>query len=135
MPKYVLDDNGIATIVADHDGGICTVNDIVKKFTIFLLCISLVLSIIVYGFFYYETPNTGIATNYSVQQVERFKGYEVLIDSIEPNNAFYGVRTVVQELDSKPKYYSNTFEKMVNRGVSLYYDTINKIDNFKKKWR
>lgn len=31
MPKYVLDEKGILTITSEHDGGIFTVNDVLKK--------------------------------------------------------------------------------------------------------
>ena len=52
MPKYVLDEKGILTITSEHDGGIFTFNDILKKMTIVLLAVSIVSSIGLYGFFF-----------------------------------------------------------------------------------
>lgn len=51
MPKYVLDEKEILTITSEHDGGIFTFNDILKKMTIVLLVVSIVSSIGLYGFF------------------------------------------------------------------------------------
>lgn len=135
MPKYVLDEKGILTITSEHDGGIFTVNDVLKKMTIILLAISIVSSIGIYGFFYNDAQTTNVATQYSIENVYGYDLSNQLTRITNSNDWGDGLKQVYRRIEKYPMYYQHSFEIMVDRGQELMSEICSKIESFRHRWR
>ena len=135
MPKYVLDEKGILTITSEHDGGIFTVNDVLKKLTIILLIISVVASIVLYGFFYNDAQTTNVATQYSIECVSDYNPSIQLTRIVNGNDWGYGFKKVYSRIEKYPIYYQQSFEIMVVRGQALISEIYYQIESFRHRCR
>lgn len=135
MPTYVLDEKGILTITSEHDGGIFTVNDVLKKMTILLLVISIVTSIGIYEFFYNDGQTTNVATQYSIENISRYDPSNQLTRITNSNDWGYGIKQVYSGFEKYPMYYRQSFEIMVVRGQELTSEIYSQIESFRHKWR
>lgn len=135
MPKYVLDEKGILTITSEHDGGIFTVNDVLKKMTIILLAISIVSSIGIYGFFYNDAQTTNVATQYSIENVSDYDLSNQLTRITNSNDWGDGLKQVYRRIGKYPMYYQHSFEIMVDRGQELMSEICSQIESFRHRWR
>ena len=135
MPKYVLDEKGILTITSEHDGGIFTVNDVLKRMTIILLAISIVFSIGIYGFFYNDAQTTNVATQYSIENVSGYDLSNQLTRITNSNDWGDGLKQVYRRIEKYPMYYQHSFEIMVDRGQELMSEICSKIESFRHRWR
>lgn len=135
MPKYALDEKGILTIISEHDGGIFTFNDVLRKITIVLLIISIVSSIGLYGFFYYDVQATNIATNYCVSNVSDYDQSHQLEIIATNCNLGYGLKKVYSKVQTYPKYYGQAFKMMTARGQELISEICYQIEWFRHRWR
>jgi hypothetical protein len=124
MPKYVLDDKGILTITSEHDGGIFTFNDVLKKLTVILLVISIVASVGTYGFFYYDAPTTDTGTIYSLTNILDYK-YELE----------YRFEQVRDKIKDSQAYCSESLEQITNRKNDLMSEIYYQIEMFRYRWR
>ncbi len=135
MPKYVLDDKGILTITSEHDGGIFTVNDVLKKLTSFLLVVSIVFSIGIYIFFYHDAYTSNFAIRYSVASFSEFSPSYQLTRIAENSDLGYGFKQIYSKMKKYPAYYEQSFEMMVDRGQELISEINYQIDSFRHRWR
>lgn len=135
MPKYVLDEKGILTITSEHDGGIFTFNDVLKKLTIVLLITSIVSSIVLYGFFYYDAHTTNVAVLYCIANVSDYSPVPQLTRIAENSELGYGLKKVYSRIEEYPMYYRQLFEMMVVRGQELISEIYYQIESFRLRWR
>lgn len=135
MPKYVLDEKGILTITSEHDGGIFTFNDILKKMTIVLLVVSIVSSIGLYGFFYYDAHTTHVATQYCNTSISDYNPTYQFTRVAKHSDLGYGFEKLYNKVESYPMYYEQSFEIMVVRGRELISEIIYQIESFRHRWR
>jgi len=122
MPKYKLDDRGILTIVSEHDGGIFTLVDILKKITVILLMVSIVTSIGVYCFFYHDVPSTNAATDYCITSLTKF--------DIE-----YAFEGIFSKFEGRLDYWEETSRYVFEKGYALVTTIMYKIEMFRQTWR
>lgn len=135
MPKYVLDEKGTLTIISEHDGGIFTVNDVLKKMTVILLVISIVSSIGIYVFLYKDAQTTNVTTQYSIENVSRYAPSNQLTMIAKSNDWGYGIKQVCSGFEKYPVYYQQSFEIMVVRGQELISEIYSQNELFRHKWR
>lgn len=135
MPKYVLDEKGILTITSEHDGGIFTINDVLKKLTIILLIISIVSSIGLYGFFYYDAQTTNVASQYCMSNVSDYDQSYQLTRIAKNCDLGYGLKELYGRIEKYPMYYAQSFEVMVVRGQELISEIYYQIELFRYRWR
>lgn len=135
MPKYVLDEKGILTITSEHDGGILTFNDVLKKITIILLIISIVSSIGLYAFFYHDVQTTNVATQYCISNVSDYDRSYQLANIAKNCDLEYGSKNVYSKIETYPKYYVQVFQRMAVRGQDLISEIYYQIESFRHRWR
>lgn len=135
MPKYVLDDKGILTIISEHDGGIFTLNDVLKKITAIMFAISIVSSIGLYVFFYYDAQTTSIATQYCISNALDYSRLYQLERIAKNCDLGYGSKKVYSKVETYPKYYRQAFEIVTARGYALISEIFYQIEQFRHRWR
>ena len=135
MPKYVLDEKGILTITSEHDGGIFTFNDILKKLTIVLLIASIVFSVGLYSFFYYDAHTTHIATQYCNTSISDYNPAYQFTKVVNQSDLGYRLKKIYNKIENYPMYYEQSFEIMVVRGQELIEEIIYQIESFRHRWR
>lgn len=135
MPKYVLDEKGILTITSEHDGGLFTINDILKKITIILLVVSVVVSVGVYVFFYHDVTATNVATDYCASSIVDYNCATPFSKIINECDLVDNANIIFNKIDDYPMYYLESFEQMLARGQELVSEICYRIEQFGYRWR
>lgn len=135
MPKYALDEKGILTITSEHDGGIFTIKDVLKIITMVLFVVSIVSSVGIYGFFYYDAPTTNTATDYCISRISDYDCFSLLATIPEKCELGFCFGKIFSRIYDYLMYYWESLVKMFIRGKDLVSYIYDRIELYRYKWR
>ena len=132
MAKYRLDDKGILTIVSTREGGIYAVNRLLKRLTVLLFVISILVSVGTYVVLYSDRHTTGTATGFlssAFSGRDRSAQLSALAKRLDP---FYGFEALRDKLADHLAYYSEVCKGFVERGRELVAELIDQLRQLRK---